>query len=227
MKILLEICVSSIASALAAEEGGADRIELCAALGVDGLTPSYGAIMEVKRRLSIPVHVIIRPREGDFIYTPDEVQVMCKDISVARDLGVEGVVSGALDPLGNINRAVTEQLINAARGMSFTFHRAFDVCRDPFEAIRVLAELGIDTLLTSGQATTAYEGRGLIKELVDWTQPKGITVMPGGGVKATNITALMKETGAKAVHLSARKKMDGGYDQTDIFEVKACRKEIK
>jgi copper homeostasis protein len=224
MKILFEICAGSIASAMAAEEGGADRIELCSALSVDGLTPSWGMIREAKRLLSIPVFVLIRPREGNFVYTPTESEVICADIIAAKDLGADGIVCGALDKFGNIDVAVMERILKLSASLPFTFHRAFDVCKNPMEAAKILSELGVHTLLTSGQAATAVEGAKLIKELVGVVQPKGLTVMPGGGIKSANIASLITETGVNVVHLSARKRMEGGYDQTDVGEVQACRK---
>jgi copper homeostasis protein len=155
---------------------------------------------------------------------------MCRDIAVARDLGVEGVVCGALDVRGNIDTAVTEQLVKAAAGMSFTFHRAFDACSNPFEAVRVLVELGVGTLLTSGQAVTAEAGKGLIQELVEWAQPQGLTVMPGCGLHVGNIADVVSETGARAVHLSARKmliqsamRFFNDHCQTDVEMVRRCR----
>ena len=225
MKILLEICAGSIASALAAQEGGADRIELCAALSEDGLTPGYGTIKEVKRRLSIPVHLLVRPREGDFIYSPEEVAVICEDIYAAKDLGVEGVVCGALDKYGCIDMAAMERIMKAARGVSFTFHRAFDVCKNPYEAMDLLLHMGINTLLTSGQAATAKEGVGLIQELVAMAQLHGVTIMPGCGVNSSNIAGIVAATGAGAVHLSAKKKIKT-HTQTDAAEVRACKEAL-
>ena len=224
-KILLEICAGSLASALAAAEGGADRVELCSALPLDGLTPGAGTLIEAKRLLSIPVHVLIRPREGNFVYSQQELKVICADIEAARDLGADGIVCGALDQWGNIDVAATEQMIKASQELPFTFHRAFDRCNNPLEAVRLLIEMGVNTLLTSGQAETAVLGKNLIKELVDTAWPKGLTVMPGAGINASNITPLAVETGARVIHLSAKKKMDG-YDQTDRKEVKNCRKAL-
>ncbi|MCL2727431.1 MAG: copper homeostasis protein CutC [Bacteroidales bacterium] len=228
MKILLEICAGSITSALNAQEGGADRIELCSALPLGGLTPGCGTIEETKRLLSIPVYVLIRPREGDFTYSDQELKVICRDIDAAKELGADGIVCGALDRDGNIDHKAVEKMIKTSQGLPFTFHRAFDLCRDPFETIHILMEMGVNTLLTSGQAPTAKDGAGLIKELISLAQPKGLTVMPGSGLLASNIAEVAGATGAVAVHLSAKKRVAGAmaesiYDQTDVAEVRSCR----
>ncbi len=245
-KLFLEICTASVPSAIAARDGGADRVELCTALPEGGLTPSYATIKETRRQLSIPVHVLIRPREGDFLYSKEELDVMCEDISLARDLGVDGVVCGALDADGNIDRKAMERLMQASRGMSFTFHRAFDLCRNPFKSLDVLIELGVNTLLTSGQATTAPEGADLIKKLIGLSQETGLTIMPGCGIRPDNLAQFIRETGAQTVHLSARKLIissmrfiqknvamgDGNtaseydYWQTDKQLVMACREAL-
>ena len=225
MKILLEICAGSIASAIAAEEGGADRVELCTALNDGGLTPSLGMIKEAKRLLSIPIHVLIRPREGDFLYTNNELAVICEDIYAAKNQGVEGIVCGVLDKNGDIDVPAMELILKASKGMSCTFHRAFDVCRHPLKAIRILMELGINTLLTSGQAPTAPEGTQLIKELVSIANKRQLSVMPGCGINADNIMKVALTTGANALHLSAKKRVTN-YDQTNANEVRACRKAL-
>ena len=225
MNILLEICANSISSAIAAEEGGADRIELCSALSVGGLTPGYGTIKEAKRLLSIPVHVLIRPREGDFCYSNYELEVICEDIIAAKDIGADGIVCGVLDKCGDIELKALERIMKAAQGVPFTFHRAFDLCRNPFEALQILIEMGINTLLTSGQAVTAEEGSGLIKELVSIAQPKGVTIMPGCGLHSLNIAQVVQATGAKAVHLSAKKRVTDHY-QTNPQEVRDCKSAI-
>jgi copper homeostasis protein len=213
-------------SALTAQEGGSDRIELCSALSEGCLTPSYGTIREVKRRLSIPVHVLIRPREGDFTYTPEEVAVICEDIRTAKDLGADAIVFGALDRHGNIDVVAMKQAIDAASGLPITFHRAFDVCSDPFEAIQRLSDLGIRTLLTSGQKPTAPEGVTLIRKLVEWSMEKGITIMPGCGLNSGNIVEVVLATGAQVAHLSASRDVAKGHNETDMSEVRACRRAL-
>lgn len=224
-KILLEICAGSLTSALAAEEGGADRVELCSALPLEGLTPGPGTIKEAKRILSIPVYVLIRPREGDFVYSSQELRVICADIEAAADLGADGIVCGALDGGGNIDIRAMEQMMKASQGLPFTFHRAFDRCNNPVLSIHLLIEMGVNTLLTSGQAETATEGWALIKEMIAIAQPFGLTVMPGSGITSGNIAELAARTGADAVHLSAKTKRKG-YDQTDAEVVRNCRKAL-
>jgi len=231
MKVLLEICAGSILSALNAQEGGADRIELCSALPLGGLTPGYGTIKEAKRLLTIPVYVLVRPREGDFVYSDHELEVICHDIHAAKALGADGIVCGALDKHRNIDVKALELMIKASQGLPFTFHRAFDVCRDPFEAIHILIEMGVNSLLTSGQAVTASEGVLLIKELVSIAQPKGLVVMPGCGLSASNVADVATATGAAAIHLSAKKRVVGaisehGYEQTNTDDVRSCRKSL-
>ena len=227
MKILLEICAGSVGSALYAQEGGADRIELCSALPLGGLTPGYGTIKEAKRLLSIPVYVLIRPREGDFVYSDNELAVICEDIFAAKELGADGIVCGALDNDGNIDVQAMEKILQASQGFPFTFHRAFDLCVDPLASLHTLTGMGVNTLLTSGQAATAEEGADLIKELVAMAQPKGLTVMPGCGLHAGIIAGVATTTGATAIHLSAKRSVaKGGYDQTDVEEVRSCRKAL-
>ncbi|MCL2728323.1 MAG: hypothetical protein FWD56_08075, partial [Bacteroidales bacterium] len=181
-----------------------------------------------KRLLSIPVCVLVRPREGDFVYSREELTVIIEDIYAAKELGADGIVCGALDRDGNIDVMALELMIKASQGLPFTFHRAFDLCRDPFEALHILMETGVNTLLTSGQAATAKEGMGLIKELVSLAQPKGLTVMPGCGLNASNIADVALTTNAVAIHLSAKKRVAHSlspynYDQTDAAKVRSCR----
>lgn len=243
-KILLEICADSPASAVAAQAGGADRVELCAALDLGGLTPSYAAIKEAVARLAIPVRVLIRPRAGDFCYSPQELDVMCEDIRTARLLGAAGIVAGALDAEGNVDAEAVRRMIGAAGGCPFTFHRAFDLCRDPFGALGQLEGLGVDTVLTSGQAVTAEEGLPLLEELA--RAATRITVMAGCGLNSGNIARVALTATLGAVHLSARAivhspvryRMSGvymgmpgadsqyDYTQTDEAHVKACRRAL-
>ena len=226
LNTLLEICAGSISSALAAEEGGANRIELCAALSVGGLTPGFGTIKEAKRLLSIPVHVLIRPREGDFCYSNNEIAVICEDIYAAKDLGADGIVCGALDRNGDVDESAMKRILKASYGVPFTFHRAFDVCTNPFATLDLLIEMGINTLLTSGQAVTAEEGIELIKELVLVARPEGVTIMPGCGLHSLNIARVVQATGVNAVHLSAKKRVTDHF-QTDPQEVRDCKSAIE
>ncbi|KAF0142921.1 MAG: copper homeostasis protein cutC [Stygiobacter sp.] len=205
MKILFEACVDSVESSVNAEAGGADRIELCADLLEGGITPSYAMIKLVPEKLKIPVNVIIRPRGGDFLYTDYEFEVMKKDIEFCKQAGVNGVVIGILNDDGTIDKTRTKELIEAAKPMSVTFHRAFDMTRDPEEALNTLIELGIDQLLTSGQEVDARKGIPTLKKLVELANNR-IIIMPGGGVNEFNIKEVVEKTGVKEIHASAREK---------------------
>lgn len=200
--ITVEICVDSVESAVAAQEGGADRVELCDNLMEGGTTPSCGAIEVARRLLRIKLHVIVRPRGGDFLYSDIEFEVMKRDIEAAKRLGVDGVVIGILDSAGNIDLARTRELTDLARPMSVTFHRAFDVCRDPFEAVDQLAAIGIDRILTSGQEATAVEGLDLLADLVRHAGDR-ITIMACGNLNERNLRKVVEATGVKEVHFTA------------------------
>ncbi|MDH6342607.1 copper homeostasis protein [Parabacteroides sp. PFB2-12] len=204
MKRIIEICANSAQSCVEAEAGGATRVELCAAIPEGGTTPSYGEIKMAKALTShIRIHVIIRPRGGDFLYTEAEIQSMLYDIELCKQLEVQGVVFGCLTREGDIDTVLLKRLIDAARPLSVTFHRAFDVCRDPFTALEQLIEAGCDRILTSGQQPTAEQGIPLIAELVKRAGDR-IIIMPGCGVRETNIARIESETGAKEFHTSAR-----------------------
>lgn len=205
---ILEIAANSVASALAAEAGGAARVELCAALEVGGLTPSHATIALAMERLRIPVHVLIRPRAGDFVFDDLECDVMRRDIEECKKLGCAGVVIGALDADGNVDAPRCRTLMDAAHGLSVTFHRAFDFARDPFVALDAIIELGCGHLLTSGQADDALAGAPLIRALVERAQDR-ITIMPGGGIDARNIAAIARATGAREFHASAKVRVAG------------------
>lgn len=200
--MIVEICVDSVESAVAAQVGGADRVELCDNLMEGGTTPSFGAIEVARKLLNIKLHVIIRPRGGDFLYSDTEFEIMKRDIEAAKRLGVDGVVIGVLDAEGNIDIARTRVLAELARPMSVTFHRAFDVCRDPFKAIDELAEIGIDRILTSGQEATAVEGLDLIADLVRHAGDR-ISIMACGNLNERNINKVIAATGVNEVHFTA------------------------
>ena len=221
MSKLLEVCTGSLRSALAAVEGGAERIELCSALSVDGLTPSLGLLQTVRKRCpALRIHVLIRPREGDFVYTQAEIEVMLADIQAMLPYA-DGFVSGALISSGDIDVETTSRLITACEDKPFTFHRAFDVCRDPFVSFRQLLRLGCTRLLTSGQQPSAEQGIGLISRLV--TESAGqMIVMPGGGVSSRNAKDIIQLTGAIEIHGSAKA---GGTD-TNPMEVEAIKQAI-
>lgn len=201
---IIEICANSAQSCVEAEAGGATRVELCAAIPEGGTTPSYGEIrMAQKMTSTIHINVIIRPRGGDFLYTPAEVESMLYDLDMAKRLNVHGVVFGCLTKEGDIDVPLMRKLIDASGALSVTCHRAFDVCRDPFVALEQLIELGCDRILTSGQQPDAVRGIPLIRELVQRADGR-IIIMPGAGVRSTNIARIEAETGAKEFHTSAR-----------------------
>ncbi len=207
-ELKLEVCCGDMQSVLAAKAGGANRIELCRALDVDGLTPSK-EVMEEAIGLGIPAQVLIRPREGNFVYNEAEVESMIRDIRLAKRLGANGVVIGALKPDGSIDEETIRYLVEAAKGLSITFHRAFDVCSQPLEALEQIIALGCHRLLTSGQAATAEQGIPLIKQLVELAGER-LSIMPGSGVNPENACKILSETGAKEIHGSLRK--DGHTD---------------
>jgi len=200
---LLEVCVDSVAGVLAAKQGGAQRVELCANLLEGGTTPSPGTLAAALARAEIDVFVLVRPRGGDFLYTDLECEVMARDIEAVKTAGAGGVVIGALDAAGQIDAERTGQLIAAARPLQVTFHRAFDMTRDPLEALEQLVELGVDRVLTSGQKDSAADSIELLAQLVQRAGDR-IIVMPGGGIDEDNIGAVVGGTGAREVHFAAR-----------------------
>ncbi len=204
MKRTIEICANSAQSCVEAEAGGATRVELCAGIPEGGTTPSYGEIRTAQALTSrIAINVIIRPRGGDFLYTEAEVVSMLHDIELCKSLKVHGVVVGCLTPEGDIDVALLNRLVEAARPLSVTFHRAFDVCRDPFTALEQLIEVGCDRILTSGQQPDAVTGIPMIAELVKRAGGR-IIIMPGCGVRENNIAQIETATSATEFHTSAR-----------------------
>ena len=202
--MIIEACVNSAISAIEAQRGGADRVELCENLHDGGTTPSAGAILFARKSLHIGLYVMIRPRGGDFLYSDDEFEIMKEDIRVAREIGADGVVFGILKPDGTIDKARMKELVELARPMGITCHRAFDMTTDPFLAMEDLIDLGIDRILTSGQQKTALEGAALICDLIYKSNGR-IIIMPGSGVKEGNIEELIRITGAKEVHIHLEK----------------------
>ncbi len=198
--VLVEACVDTVGSALAAAEGGAGRVELCANLVEGGTTPSAGTIALARERLGIPLFVLVRPRGGDFLYDADEVAVMRRDVDAARRLGADGVVVGALTPEGRVDAAVTRALVDAARPMRVTFHRAFDAARDADEALDVLVALGVDRVLTSGGAASALEGAAALGALVRRAGGR-LTVLAGGGLTAATVGPVVAASGVREVHV--------------------------
>ena len=215
---LFEVCANSVESCMAAQAGGADRVELCAGIPEGGTTPSYGDIVIAREVLqNTRLHVIIRPRGGDFLYSPIEQHIMLKDIDNARRLEADGIVLGCLTPDGEVDIPLMKQLMEAAQGMSVTFHRAFDVCADPMQALQQAKELGIDTILTSGQKNTAVEGAQLLQELVK-AADGDIDILIGSGVKASVIEQLAPQTGATSFHMSGKITLDSPmtYRKEDV-----------
>lgn len=200
--ISVEICVGDLLSALEAGEGGADRVELCDRLEVGGTTPSAGTIAEACRRLTIPVHVLIRTRAGDFAPTEPEIAAMAHDVEVARRLGASGVVFGILEADGTIDRDATARLVDLARPMSVTFHKAFDQTPDLDDALETLIELGVDRVLTSGGRSTAEEGAGALARLIA-TAGDRLGVIVAGRLTVENLPAIVARTKAREVHLGS------------------------
>ncbi len=202
-----EICAINIQSALAAQQAGAHRIELCSALDVGGLTPSLGLIKAAVEALHIPVHVLIRPREGDFCYTEAELSIMLADIRLCREVGAAGVVVGALTTDGLLDLPKMQAMKQAAGDLPVTCHRAFDFTANPDQALEQLIEMGFVRVLSSGQADSAYDGRMLLKKWVDQAAGR-IAIMPGGGLNAANIHAVIEFTGAKDVHFTGKTRIE-------------------
>ena len=189
---ILEVCVDSAESALAAAKGGAGRLELCQNLVIGGTTPGSKLFEVIRRQTTIPIHALIRPRFGDFCYTPYELEEIREEVAMYRELGAEGVVIGVLKEDGTMNMTAMEQLMEAANGMSVTLHRAFDVCRDPKEALEQAVSLGMNTILTSGQQNSAVKGAELLAELQRQAAGR-IRIQAGGGICADAIRELAKQ----------------------------------
>jgi copper homeostasis protein len=231
---ILEIAANSVASASAAQEGGADRIELVSALELGGLTPSYATIAMTRERLRIPVYVLIRPRDGDFLYNDLECEAMQRDIEACKALGCDGVVIGVLDADGNVDLARCRALIAAAGSLGVTFHRAFDLTRDPDQALEDVIAIGCERVLTSGARPRAIEGVERIAALVAQAKDR-IVVMPGAGIDEHSIAAVHAATGAREFHASAKRAfpsamrhaafagsgMDAGERRSDVEKIRA------
>lgn len=203
----VEVCANSYQSCLAARQGGADRVELCASIPEGGTTPSYGTICKARDIEGLRLHVLIRPRESDFHYTSEEIDIMMKDISMCQSLGVDGVVFGVLRTDGQVDKETMKRLMDASKGMSVTFHRAFDHCRNPFQALDDIVELGCHRILTSGQQPSAIKGAHLLRQLVEASAGR-IQIMPGCGLNAGNIAQIAQATGAREFHFSARHQVE-------------------
>ena len=229
----LEVVAYNIESALRAQHGGADRIELCADPGEGGTTPAYGTIEVVRQNINVDLYVMIRPRGGDFEYSSYEFHAMKRDMAQAQKLSADGVVFGILQRDGSVDKKRCAELIQRARPLKVTCHRAFDRTRDPFQALEDCIEIGFDRILTSGMAPTAPEGANVLRELVARAGDR-IIIMPGSGVNDTNLTQLIEITRAKEYHSSAvayrKSTMEYvnpdlkamGSDATHEFEVRTC-----
>ena len=207
MKFELEICVDSVESAIDAQNAGADRVELCSNLMEGGTTPGPGTISSARQNLTIALNVIIRPRGGDFLYSDIDYDIMRRDIDMCGENGVNGIVVGILQPDGSIDVDRTAKLIEFARPMSATFHRAFDMCNDPFKGLEDVISAGAKRLLTSGQRNKAEDGTDLIRELILQADNR-IIIMPGSGININNISLIARNTGAREFHLTGRKVID-------------------
>lgn len=202
--ILLEICCGSVEDIMEAEKGGADRVELNSAVFLGGLTPSAGTIIEAKKKASIPVMVMIRPRPGGFCYTDEEYRCMENDVKIALDYGADGIVFGILNRNGNVDLKRCEKLIKIAEGKDIVFHRAFDIVPDAFKAMEQLIDIGVTRILTSGQKKTVYEGEQLIKRLIQCSNSR-IEILPGGGVRSYYIKEFISRTGCNQLHMGCFK----------------------
>jgi copper homeostasis protein len=206
-RVLLEISVASVEDALAAKEGGADRIELNAALSLGGLTPSLGALIEVKATVDLKVYAMIRPRPGGFAYAETDLQVMQRDVGLALQHGADGIVFGILTGEGRVDVDRCRSLLRQMGDRTAVFHRAFDVTPDPFEALEQLIDLGFHRVMTSGQEETAYNGAALIAELIRRSAGR-IEVLPSGGINRFTVADIVARTGCNQVHASLRTKRE-------------------
>lgn len=216
--MILEITVNSVTSGLLAQEGGADRIELCDNFHEGGTTPGAGSIAKARECIHIGLFVMIRPRGGDFHYSDLELEIMKKDIQLARDLGADGVVFGLLNADATVDRIHTAELVAVSRPMQVTFHRSFDLTPDPFTALEEIIEAGADRILTSGQAPSAMEGARIIASLLKQAGDR-IIIMPGADINENNILELHRLTRAQEFHASLRTKRQSGmtFQRESVF----------
>ena len=201
MSVLLEVCIDSFASAAAAKAGGADRLEVCSALALGGTTPSFGLVEQCVADLEMPVMMMVRPHDGGFVYDNDHIDTMLANIEVAKSIGVQGIVFGALTAQRTLDQETCQRLIDAAESMETTFHRAFDLVPDPFAVMDELETLGINRVLTSGQQATALAGARLIRKLTE--QSASLKVLAGAGINAESAWQLVEQTGVQELHASA------------------------
>ncbi len=204
-KYIIEIATSDFSTTKSAVAGGADRIELCANLAEGGTTPSFGTIKQCREAFTVSLYPIIRPRGGDFLYTKDEFEIMLEDVKLCKQLGCDGIVIGLLNTDGTIDVVRTAALVEAAYPLGVTFHRAFDRCKDPFEAMEQLIEIGCERILTSGQQPSVVDGVDLVAEL-NKKAAERIIIMPGSGLRKENVKMLAEKTGCLEFHSSLRGK---------------------
>ena len=214
MSKILEVCVDSLASARAAIAGGADRLELCSALAVGGLTPYQALLKQIRMESDIPVRCLMRPRAGDFLYSPEEIQMMAMQVRSLREAGASGFVVGCLTAAGDLDGEAMKPILEACQGSKMTLHRCIDVSRDPLETYMTAASLGIDTVLTSGGAGSCWSGRETIREMLRLRdQAGGPEVLIGAGVKAAVISEFLREIpGARAFHMSGKTEVESGME---------------
>lgn len=217
MGYTLECCVDSVESAIAAKKGGADRIELCSALVIGGLSPSQALYRKIREQADIPIRVLLRPRFGDFCYTDYEHEILKEEVRSFRKLGADGIVIGTMKPDGTLNLEQMKELMEEAQGMTVTLHRAFDMCQDPFQTLEEAKRIGIHTILTSGQKNVCTEGMDLLKELVEKAQGE-TEILIAGGVDASVLPMLAEKTKAKAYHMSGKISMESEmrYRKQDV-----------
>lgn len=208
-KYLLECCVDSVESAILAQKGGADRLELCSNLIIGGTTPTLALYEQIRQETDIRIHALIRPRFGDFLYSEQEFAVIKREVRLFREAGAEGVVIGCLTREGDLDLPRLSSLKETAGSMSVTLHRAFDMCRDPFAALAQAKNLGIDTILTSGQAPSCLEGIELLTEL-DRAAAGAITILAGAGIQAAAVKTLLEKTALHAFHMSGKEVLPSG-----------------
>jgi copper homeostasis protein len=221
MRVTLEVCIDTPEGFHAAVAGGADRIELCAALDLGGLTSSPG-LMALAAKSSIPVYAMIRPRAGDFVFGGQDEAVMLGDIDAVRSAGLAGVVIGANRSDGRLDVALLERLMRHADGLGVTLHRAFDLVPDPFEALDMAMQLGVERILTSGLVPKAIDGADLLRQLVDRAGER-LSIMPGSGVNTANVVELLSRTGAREVHGSCRAVLEAGDSRAVEFGFEASQ----
>jgi copper homeostasis protein len=220
---VLEVACFDVESCFIAEQAGADRIEFCSDYNSGGVTPLWDDILKVRERLKIPLHVIIRPREGNFVYIMEEIDMMKRDIFFCKEHKIDGLVFGVLNPDNTVNKEITKELLDLAKPMSLTFHRAIDACVDMENALEDIIKLGFDRVLTSGGKQTALEGMESLKAY-QRTFGKQITIMPGGGIRSHNIALLAASTACSEFHTAALTK---GNTQVDAEELKLLINSLK